>query len=129
MLLVLNGYYTHTRNVEVIEKEIKKTSYCMTALGLGFMFPIQTYNGQEIETWSGNNPNRVVTPYSDSKFLALITIKLSQRKHLYRTLPLQSVYFTVTTTLQFIASPKIRIIIQPVDQRLSLSLETQNVFL
>jgi hypothetical protein len=35
----------------------------MQPLDIGFMFPLKTYYGQEIETWLANNPNRVVTPY------------------------------------------------------------------
>jgi hypothetical protein len=43
----------------------------MQPLDVGFMFPLKTYYGQEIETWLANNPNRVVTPYLVSKLFGL----------------------------------------------------------
>jgi hypothetical protein len=35
----------------------------MQPLDVGFLKPIKTYYAQEIETWLGNNPGRVFTPF------------------------------------------------------------------
>ena len=35
----------------------------MQALHIGYMKPLNTYYEQEIETWLGSNPSRVVTPF------------------------------------------------------------------
>ena len=34
-----------------------------------FMKPLKTYDAQEIETWLGSNPSRVVTPFVVCKML------------------------------------------------------------
>ena len=39
------------------------STHKMQPLDVGFMKPLKTYYAQEIETWLGNNPGRVVTPF------------------------------------------------------------------
>lgn len=70
VLLVLDGHYSHTRNVDVIDmaKENHVAIVClpphsthkMQPLDVGFMAPFKTYYAQEIETWLRNNPGRTV---------------------------------------------------------------------
>ena len=38
-------------------------------LDVGFMKPLKTYYAQEIETWLGSSPGRVVTPFVVCKLL------------------------------------------------------------
>jgi hypothetical protein len=143
VLLVIDGHYTHTRNVEVIEKARKNhiaivclpphTSHRMQPLDVGSCFHQKhTYYWQEVETWLANNPNRVVTPYLVSKLFVLaykkaVTMEISVSAFQKMDSTFAISLFSVTTTFQFIFSTKIRIIVQPMNQWLSLSLKTQNV--
>ncbi|XP_039313972.1 uncharacterized protein LOC105206643 [Solenopsis invicta] len=71
IVLVLDGHYTHTRNIEVIniarENHIlivclpPHSTHKMQPLDVGFMFPLKTYYAQAIESWLRHNPGRVVT--------------------------------------------------------------------
>lgn len=71
ILLVLDGHYSHTRNIEIIDmaRENYVSIVClpphathkMQPLDVGFMAPLKTYYAQEIETFLKNNPGKVVT--------------------------------------------------------------------
>jgi len=73
VLLIFDARYSHTKNLDVVDKA-KKHSVAIVSLALhsthkiqhldvGFMKPLKTYYAQEIETWLGNSPGRVVTPF------------------------------------------------------------------
>lgn len=73
ILLVLDGHYSHTRNLDVIDiaRDNGVSIIClpphstdhMQPLDVSFMFPLKTYYAQEIENWLNNHPGRVVTHY------------------------------------------------------------------
>ncbi|CAH2011577.1 unnamed protein product [Acanthoscelides obtectus] len=73
VLLVLDGHYSHTRNIDVINKARENhvsivclpphSTHRMQPLDVGFTGPLKTYYAQEIETWLRNNPDRIVTPF------------------------------------------------------------------
>lgn len=77
-VLVLDGHFTHTRNIDVInlgrENHVDivclppHSSHKMQPLDLSFMSPFKTYYAQEIETWLRNHADRgVVTIYQIGK--------------------------------------------------------------
>ncbi|XP_067120893.1 uncharacterized protein [Centruroides vittatus] len=71
VILILDGHYTHTRNIDVINlaRENNVAIVClpphcthkMQPMDVAFMKPLKTYYAQEIETWLRNNPGRTVT--------------------------------------------------------------------
>lgn len=71
IVLIFDGHYTHTRNIDVIDfaRENHISIVClpphsthkMQPMDVGFMFPLKTYYAQAIETWLRNNPGRTVT--------------------------------------------------------------------
>lgn len=71
IVLVLDGHYSHTRNIEIIDmaRENYVSIVClpphathkMQPLDVGFMAPLKTYYAQEIETFLKNNSGKVVT--------------------------------------------------------------------
>jgi len=73
VLLIVDGHYSHTRNLDVVDKAREHSvaivslpphsTHKMQPLDVGFLKPLKTYYAQEIETWLGNNPGRVVTPF------------------------------------------------------------------
>lgn len=73
VLLILDGHYSHTRNLDVIDiaRDNGIIIIClpphstdrMQPLDVSFMFPLKTYYAQEIENWLTNHPGRVVTHY------------------------------------------------------------------
>ncbi|GBP59179.1 CENP-B homolog protein 2 [Eumeta japonica] len=73
VLLVLDGHYSHTRNLDVIDiaRDNGVSVVClpphstdhMQPLDVSFMFPFKTFYTQEIERWLINHPGRVVTHY------------------------------------------------------------------
>jgi len=73
VLLIVDGHYSHTKNLDVVDKARKHSvaivslplhsTHKMQPLYVGFMKPLRTYYAQEIETWLGNNPGSVVTPF------------------------------------------------------------------
>lgn len=73
VVLVLDGHYSHTRNLEVILAARKNfvTIVClpphcthrMQPLDKSFMSPFKTYYAQSIEQWLKHNPGRKVTIY------------------------------------------------------------------
>ncbi|KAJ4446410.1 hypothetical protein ANN_13106 [Periplaneta americana] len=70
-ILILDGHYSHTRNMEVIELGRENgvsivclpphSSHKMQPLDLAFMKPLKTFYCQEIESWLKNNFPRTVT--------------------------------------------------------------------
>ncbi|XP_063216726.1 uncharacterized protein LOC134527734 [Bacillus rossius redtenbacheri] len=70
VVLILDGHYSHTRNVEVIDRtrEVGVSIVClpphstdkMQPLDVAFMFPLKTLYAKAIEQWLANNPNRIV---------------------------------------------------------------------
>jgi len=73
VILVLDGHYSHTRNLEVItlarENDVNiiclppHSSHKMQPLAKAFMRPLKTFYCQEIEKWLRSHPGRVVTVY------------------------------------------------------------------
>lgn len=73
VLLVLDGHYSHTRNIDLINKARENhiiiiclpphSSHRMQSLNVCFMKPLKTYCAAEIETWLRNHPDRGVTPF------------------------------------------------------------------
>ncbi|KAJ8956832.1 hypothetical protein NQ318_014246 [Aromia moschata] len=73
VLLVLDGHYSHTKNLDVINMARENfvsivcipphCSHKMQPLDISFMGPLKTYYAKEIENWLRNNPDRVVTVY------------------------------------------------------------------
>nr|XP_049698141.1 jerky protein homolog-like [Helicoverpa armigera] len=71
ILLVLDGHYTHTRNIDVINlaRENNVIIVClpphcthkMQPMDVAFMKPLKAYYSQEIETWLRNNPGRTLS--------------------------------------------------------------------
>ncbi|KAJ4452263.1 hypothetical protein ANN_03781 [Periplaneta americana] len=73
IILVLDGHYSHTRNVELLELArangvhiVCLPPHCthkMQPLDVAFMLPFKTYYAQAIEQWLKQNAGRVVTHY------------------------------------------------------------------
>lgn len=73
IVLLLDGHFSHTRNLEVIEIARNNgvilvsipphSSHKLQPLDVGFMGPFKTYYAQEIETWLRSHPGRIVTVY------------------------------------------------------------------
>ncbi|KAJ4427571.1 hypothetical protein ANN_25219 [Periplaneta americana] len=73
VILVLDGHYSHTRNVELLELARVNGAHIvclpphythkMQLLGVAFMLPFKTYYAQAIEQWLKQNAGRVVTHY------------------------------------------------------------------
>lgn len=73
VLLVLDGHYSHTRNLDVIDiaRESGVSIIClpphstdrMQPLDVSFMFPLKTYYAQEIENWLCKNTCMYVCMY------------------------------------------------------------------
>lgn len=71
ILLVLDGHYTHTRNIDVINlaRENNVIIIClpphcthkMQPMDVAFMKPLKAYYSQEIETWLRNNLGRTLS--------------------------------------------------------------------
>ena len=91
-MLNVDGHYSHIKNLNVVDKARKysvatvslppHSKHKMKPLDVGFLKPLKTYNAQEIETWLGNNPGRVVTPFIVRKifgtaFIRAVTMEAS----------------------------------------------------
>jgi hypothetical protein len=73
VLLIVEGHYSHTKNKDVGNKAREHSvstgslpphsTHKMQPLEVGFLKPLKTNYAQEIETWLGNNPGRIVTPF------------------------------------------------------------------
>ncbi|XP_022824970.1 tigger transposable element-derived protein 6-like [Spodoptera litura] len=71
VLLVLDGHYTHTRNIDLINLArdnnviiVCLPPHCthrMQPMDVAFMKPLKAYYSQEIETWLRNNSGRTLT--------------------------------------------------------------------
>jgi len=48
--------------VQIVGLPLRNTN-TLQPMGVSFMQPLKTYHAQEIESWSKNHPNRVVTGY------------------------------------------------------------------
>ncbi|KAI4453984.1 hypothetical protein MML48_scaffold00007257 [Holotrichia oblita] len=78
-VLVLDGHYSHTRNIDTINLARQNhviiiclpphSTHRMQPLDLAFMGPLKTYYSQEIENWLRHNPGRVVTSYQICELL------------------------------------------------------------
>lgn len=85
VILILDGHYSHTRNVDVIDMARKNyviiiclpphCSHRMQPLDLSFMGPFKTYYAQEVETWLRNHPGRVVNSYQVAGILGKAYLK------------------------------------------------------
>ncbi|KAG8227989.1 hypothetical protein J437_LFUL007203 [Ladona fulva] len=80
VILVLDDLYSHTRNLTLLElaKEYEvhivnlppHCSHKMKPLDRAFMYPLNTYYGQEIEKWLKQHEVRVVTHFQVAKLFA-----------------------------------------------------------
>jgi len=77
-LLIVDANYSNTKNLNVDkarEHSVATVSlpphskHKMQPLDVGFLKPLKTYYTQEIETWLGSNPGRVVAPFVVCKLL------------------------------------------------------------
>lgn len=79
VVLVLDGHYSHTRNLEVIDRarETGVSIVCLPPhstdklqpLDVAFMFPLKTRYAQAIENWLASNPHRIVRKLQVAKLL------------------------------------------------------------
>ncbi|CAH1972182.1 unnamed protein product [Acanthoscelides obtectus] len=79
VVLILDGHYSHSRNIDVIN--IARDNFVhiiclpphstnkLQPLDVSFMSPFKTYYPAEIETWLRANPGRVVTSYQISELM------------------------------------------------------------
>lgn len=77
VLLILDGHYSHTRNLDVIDLAKRNfvsivcipphTSHKIQPLDLAFMSPLKTYYSREIQNWLKNNPTRNISPFQICK--------------------------------------------------------------
>ena len=73
VLLIVDAHYSHIGNLDVMDKARKHgvanvslplhSTHKIQPHDVGLMKPLKTYYVQEIKTWLGNNPGRVVTPF------------------------------------------------------------------
>lgn len=73
VVLILDGHYSHTRNLEVINVARENfvnivclpphSTHRMQPLDVAFMSPFKTFYAQEITNWLRLHPGRVVTTY------------------------------------------------------------------
>ena len=85
VLLILDGHYSHTRNIDVIEIARSNyvsilcipphTSHKMQPLDLTFMSPFKTYYSQQIQIWLKQNPGRIINSYQISKLMCPAYLK------------------------------------------------------
>lgn len=85
VLLILDGHYSHTRNIDVIEAGRKNcvtilcipphTSHKMQPLDLAFMSPFKTYYSQQIQMWLKQNPGRNINAYQICKLMCPAYLK------------------------------------------------------
>ncbi|XP_030746037.1 uncharacterized protein LOC115874879 [Sitophilus oryzae] len=115
VLLVLDGHYSHTRNLDVIEIARSNhltiicipphTSHKLEPLDLSFMAPFKTYYSQSIQSWLKNNPDRNVTAFQICKLMSSAYLKdafsdvdfVIERQR-ERTPPQQDSYFDLNTS-------------------------------
>ncbi|KAG8223667.1 hypothetical protein J437_LFUL001775 [Ladona fulva] len=79
VILILDGHYSHTRNLEVINfaRDNHTIMAClpphsthrMQPLDVAFMKPFKTYYNQEIQKWLSCNEGRIVTQYEVTKLM------------------------------------------------------------
>ncbi|CAH2006682.1 unnamed protein product [Acanthoscelides obtectus] len=79
VVLILDGHYSHSRNIDVIN--IARDNFVhiiclpphstnkLQPLDVSFMSPFKTYYAAEIETWLRANPGRLVTSYQISELM------------------------------------------------------------
>lgn len=85
ILLLLDGHFTHTKNIKVIDhaRENGVVLLCfpphcthrLQPLDVSFMKPISTFYDHEVSCWLRTNPGRVVTIYQVAKLYGNAFIK------------------------------------------------------
>lgn len=85
VVLILDGHYSHTRNLELIEIARSchvtivcippHTSHKLQPLDLSFMSPFKTYYSQAIQSWLKTNPGRNVTSFQICKLMCQAYLK------------------------------------------------------
>jgi hypothetical protein len=73
VFLIVDGHYSYTKYLGQVDKAREHSvaivslhphsTHIMQPLDIGIVKPLTTYCAQEIETWLGSNPGRVVTPF------------------------------------------------------------------
>jgi len=90
VILVLDGHYSHTRNLEVITLAREDyvdiiclpphSSHKMHPLDKALMGPLKTFCCQEIEKWLRSHPGKVVAVYKLANYLVMHTSELQWAK-------------------------------------------------
>ena len=85
VVLIMDGHYSHTRNLEVInfarENHIimvclpPHSTHKMQPLDIAFMKPFKTFYNQETEKWISRNEGRAVTQYEISELMGKAYIR------------------------------------------------------
>lgn len=85
VLLLLDGYATHTKNLEVIDLAKKNgvimlcfpphCTHRLQPLDVSFMKPLSTFYSAEIQKWLRSHPGRVVTSFQTAKLASNAFIK------------------------------------------------------
>jgi hypothetical protein len=89
-VLVLDGHYSHTRNLDVIDmvRENHVSLVClpphsthrMQSLDVASMRPFETHCTQEINTWLRNHPGRAVTHYQIAGLMGKAYLRAASAK-------------------------------------------------
>lgn len=87
VLLILDGHYSHTRNLDLIETARTHhvtivcipphTSHKLQPLDLTFMSPFKTYYSQAIQSWLKTNPGRNITSFQICSLMCQAYLKCS----------------------------------------------------
>jgi hypothetical protein len=87
VLFVLDGHYSHTRNVKIIEMARANgvaivylpphSTHKMQPLDVSFMNPFKTYYSQASENWLKHHGNRIVTTYQIGERMGPAYLKLA----------------------------------------------------
>lgn len=90
VILILDGHYSHTRNLDVIDMARESgiivlslpphSTYRIQPLDVAFMGPFKTFYANEVETWLMNHPGRVVTSYQVSELMGKAYIRAATKE-------------------------------------------------
>ena len=81
VILTLDGYYSHLRNIEGIDCAREMHIVCLPLhsthklqpMGVSFMQPLKTYYAQEIEIWLKNHPKELLNTIKLLDWLGKLT--------------------------------------------------------
>lgn len=91
VLLLLDGYATHVKNLDIIDLARKNnviilcfpphTTHRLQPLDVSFMGPLSTFYSQQLDYWLVNHPGRVVGLHQISKIFGEAFIKAANIKN------------------------------------------------